>query len=208
VGTGPYTLTIQTPAGSFDEMHYYFAFEDAAGNSAASAEKIVWIVDTTLPVLGTDTSDATATAGTTFTFRVNATDNGGIKHVYAVYWTDEGTHQYALLILDNGVYEGSIDVPEGGTLHYYFVAEDMSGNSVQGTQKNIDVTPGEAETPEAELPWLYIIIIVILVVIVLVLLVTRGKGGPAPTNAPEPAPAPAEQPPQETPAPEETEVIR
>jgi hypothetical protein len=142
---------------------------------------------------------------------VNATDDGGMKHVYAVYWIDDGAPQYALLILENGVYQGSIILPEGSNLHYYFVADDMSGNTNQGTQTNVGVTPNEVETPAAELPWLYIIIIIILAVIIVVLLVTRNKGGAAPAAAAPAEPAPEEIPeekaPENVPAAEESEVI-
>jgi len=207
-GTLEYSAAITTPAGSFDDLHYYFTFEDAAGNTAQTSEKVVRIVDTVQPTLGADTSDTSATEYSEFTFRVAATDEGGIKVVYAVYWTDGNQPYYALLILENGIYTGTISVPEGSELHYYFVAEDMSGNSVQGAQIDLAIAQGEAESPGAEIAWLYIVIIVILIVVILVLLVTRGKG-----NAPAPAgPAPNEQPAGETgqdaPAEEETEVIQ
>lgn len=214
-GLHNFNQTVLTPAGLFDDLHYYFVFADAAGNSARTSEKIVNIIDTAAPALGTDGSDTSSKVGTEFEFSVGASDDGGMKYVYAVYWIDGGELQYALLMLNNGTYTGTISIPEGDSLHYYFIAEDMSGNRVQSAQKDISITPADEDiTPEPEtitedLPWLYIIIIIILAVIVVVLLVTRNKGGSAPAAAaPQPAPQPpVEQAPEEIPTVEESEVL-
>lgn len=175
IGTGPYSWMLVMPENSTAELHYYFVFGDAAGNSVSSEETSVSVVDRAAPVLNTDNSDDSSMAGEMFTFRLGAADNIGISIAYAVYWVDNATPSYALLVQENDMWRGSVSVPSGSNLHYYFVTEDAAGNTARGEQTDIPIIEETANAVGPGTPWLYIIIIIILAVLIVLLLVTRNS---------------------------------
>ena len=212
-----YSITV--PAG-VNRLHYTLSARDTSANwnSLAETELNVQalIIDTEDPAIVSIHTSESAREGADFSFTVTATDNVGVGTVYVVYWTDENEHAMALLTGENGTYTGTIAVPLGSQLHFYPVVKDLVGNTAQGNQTDMDITPTSGGTIAPSIlggtNLLLIVIIVILLLMVIYLAATRNKGGKggAPEAAVEEAPevgGPEEGVDEaEEPAPENTEA--
>ncbi len=167
-------------------LHYILSARDTSGNWNSLAEKELnvpaLIIDTEDPVIVSIHTSESATEGADFSFTVTATDNVGVGTVYVVYWTDENEQAMALLTGENGTYSGTIAVPQGSQLHFYPVVKDLVGNTAQGNQTDMDITPASgggtiAPSSLGGTNLLLIAIIVILLLMVIYLAATRNKGG-------------------------------
>ncbi len=97
--------------------------------------------DSAPPVFGTDLSDATAMTGDGFTFRITATDNAAMGPVSLVYWYGSGS---PITVPFSSTYTITMDGYSLPSLHYYFIASDINGNSAVTTTKTILVSDNDA----------------------------------------------------------------
>jgi hypothetical protein len=146
-GSGPFTYTITIPSDSLDELHYYVVIVDAAGNELIGLADDIPVTDNDKPSDITDTSDATASTGDDFTFKVNASDNIGIVKVEIYYWfgVEEETN---ITITDSGPITHTISIPGDSTeiIHYFFVFIDGADNELIGPQVDIAISDNDPAT--------------------------------------------------------------
>ncbi len=186
-GAGPFTTTIAL--SSDQTLHYYFVMRDAASNEAQSITKdfeVSQVTDDEPPTISNDQSENGGQEDEEFNFQVDVSDNTGVAEVEVAFWfgTDESQKVFFELIGVGDTYSGSITLRDSGTLRYYFVAEDLAGNKVEGPEVTVSITPapedGDGEEPAAEadmVAWmLVVILLVIVVLLVLMMLRMRSTG--------------------------------
>jgi hypothetical protein len=137
-GDGPYSLEISVVANTTGPIWYVFHARDLQGNYASTASGNVSIIDDDGPVLGTDLTPTSGTTGDPLTFKVDATDNIGIRSVYVDYWYNGGPVNRGLMT-GAGQYEYTITVQSSSTadLIYFFTVNDLSNNTVTTVERRI-----------------------------------------------------------------------
>jgi hypothetical protein len=186
-GTGPFTATIAL--SSDQTLHYYFVIRDAAGNEAQTVVEdyeVSQVVDSEPPSISNDQSDTSGQEDEDFNFQIDASDNIGVAEVEVAFWfgTDESQKVFFELTGIGGTYSGSIVLMDSGTLHYYFVAEDSAGNSVEGTETTANITPapedGDGDEPAAEadmVAWMLVVILLVIVVLLMLMMLRMRRTG-------------------------------
>jgi hypothetical protein len=159
---GNYSLIIDVPAGSADNLHYYFYFDDANNNWNISSVTHTPIDDNDNPIYGADSTPATVTTGENITFNINVTDNIGMNSVWVEYWFGWGIHYNWSMNLTTD-WTVVVDIPANSELdlHYRFHANDSAGNWKHTSTKTVIVddddmpvfgvnnTPANSTTGEA-----------------------------------------------------------
>ncbi|MGA1819748.1 MAG: C25 family cysteine peptidase, partial [Thermoplasmatota archaeon] len=140
----PFTYQISVPSNSLDTLYYIFRARDTSGNWASTNQTSVIITDNDRPVLGTDSTPATATTGDNFTFSISLTDNIGVQTVSVEYWFGSGSHTNTTMT-GSGPYSYQISVPASSlsSLHYIFHASDTSGNWVASPRRDVTVSDND-----------------------------------------------------------------
>jgi parallel beta-helix repeat protein len=127
------------------------------------------IVDNDAPTL-VDGTGTTANAGKDFDFSVDARDNRDLRSVHVEYWY-EGQKEKLDLVYVAGRYVRTIQIPIGAKgLHYIIYAEDISGNEVSSSQKDLAIKP-KSSNPGSSTDRSMLLAVFILLPIVAVLLV-------------------------------------
>jgi len=124
------------PADETRDLWYRVIARDVRGNMNATGWVRVPISDNDLPEFERDSSDATATTGDRFTFRIEATDNVQLTSLHVNYTLDRIVH-YNVSMPGTGTFTYGFDVPDSsqGQLAFRYVAQDSSGNTnVTATQ--------------------------------------------------------------------------
>jgi len=136
------------------------------------------IIDNDAPTL-VDGTATTANAGKDFDFNVDARDNIDLRSVYVEYWY-QGQKEKLDLVYVAGRYVRTIQIPVSAKgLHYIIHAEDMSGNNVSSSQKDISVKPKSSNpgssTDRSMLLAVFILLPIVAVIIVIVLRVLQQR---------------------------------
>ncbi|MGA1847985.1 MAG: integrin alpha, partial [Thermoplasmatota archaeon] len=135
---------IRIPIDSLDELHYKFSAP--GGVWINTSIKNITIIDDIIPKFGKEMSDTIASTGDPFKFSIGVTENVQLKFVHIEYWFGEGYHLKITPDLKPGdQWEATIMIPEDSleTLHYRYIAEDISGNSNITMIKDIEITDND-----------------------------------------------------------------
>ena len=134
-GNGTYVFEIFVPQGSLKPIVYLYNVSDSSGNINMTEDATVPVTDNDAPAFGPDASDAAATTGDGFTFRVDMSDNINVVTHKVAYRFGAGPETNATmtgvgLTGTNGTYELAIAIPTDSldSLHYRFWSSDLAGN--------------------------------------------------------------------------------
>jgi len=135
-GTGTYSYELTVPDDIVEPLSYVFKALDAAGNQQTTTVKTVTVVDTVLPTLDADASDAVAVNGQDFNFKVQASDNIGVSTVMVKYRFGSDAYQEKAMTSGTTGFAYEIAVPSSETraMGYVFVASDAKGNTVSSSE--------------------------------------------------------------------------
>ncbi len=155
---GTWHFDLQAPSDGVD-LSYRFMLNDTIGNVIETEKQQVHVIDNDLPVMGPDLSSEEATTGDDFNFSLSAEDNVEVKKVTLEYWYNGETA--TMVSKDTDSFRHVIEVRDTlDTLHYRFIVEDTSGNTLEGETRSVrvgdndvpvfseDTTPAEATTGE------------------------------------------------------------
>lgn len=128
-GNGTYLSLIYLDPNVIGTLSYYLTIIDLEGNLNITPEVTLGILDNDGPVLGVDESDDSPMTGLNFTFRINVTDNIGVKDVHVNYWSDNSLIENRSLEFDD-IYQLTILIDRElyPQIYYRFSAVDASEN--------------------------------------------------------------------------------
>ncbi|MCK5774297.1 MAG: hypothetical protein KAH57_10960, partial [Thermoplasmata archaeon] len=138
-GNGPYTFSLPVAEDETRTIHYDFEAYDGNENIAYTQKKDILVLDGADPVFGVDQSDEGGFTGSSFTFKMWASDNIRVDLITVEYWFGDGEH---VVELQTGKsFEMTIDIPMDSRLDlcYFFRAVDTSGREVITRTTNIVV---------------------------------------------------------------------
>ena len=123
-----FTLAIDVPSDSADALTYEFSVLDLAGNSLASPEVQVTVVDDDSPTITYEPSIREAAKGVPLGLSVLYDDNIGVEGFFIVCRFGDGAEQNESAL---GGHELDIPRHPDGDLHFHFAAVDAAGNWVR-----------------------------------------------------------------------------
>ncbi|MCK5772991.1 MAG: hypothetical protein KAH57_04325, partial [Thermoplasmata archaeon] len=145
-GSNPYTITLDIPNESHDDLNYFLTATDIAGNKAIDHMMYVLVTDNDRPVLENDNTPSFGTTGEGVTFAIDASDNVGIGSIFVEYWFGTGAHTNVTMTGES-TFSYSISLPNNSTdpMHYLFSVKDTS--FLWKTTSTEDVTITDNDLP-------------------------------------------------------------
>jgi hypothetical protein len=123
-------------------LHCRLTATDVCGNTAISSVLNISVQGSVLPIIGEDTSDGTAYTGNVFTLRTGASDDFGLRRVFAsVAGIGQREMNISLEAEEGDVWVGSVTVPsdQEESIAYSFSAQDIGGNWNSTVMKEVQV---------------------------------------------------------------------
>jgi len=131
---------IDIPSNSLQTLFFVYSSRDDADNWGTSSLHTVGIEDNDKPLFGEDLTENTVKAGGELLFSIQVTDNIDVNSVYLVYYYRYDELHNISMTEDSGYWTAELTVEHTlDILHYYYIAEDSSGNWAGTDEKYIQV---------------------------------------------------------------------
>jgi len=132
-------ITIQDSPPDGMSLNFIFHVKDSSNNWMVSEHFHRTIIDNDAPVIK-DSSNEVGTTGDIFRFDFDITDNIGVEKVYLLYTLDDLNRKIELSEEDGFSFQIELPWQLVGNLEYYAQATDVSGNWMNSSIINVEIS--------------------------------------------------------------------
>lgn len=128
-GPSPYSLSINIPPRSLDQLHYVLMASDGSDNMEASNDRVINVIDNDHPLIDIEPINHTFT-GSNLNISAHVIDNIKVSSVELYYQFETGDMGSNPMVYSSGNYFGLIEIPNDSLspVHYWINATDSSDN--------------------------------------------------------------------------------